>query len=240
VLPAIVGYTLRACMPRGRRIGLVLLGAVGVLFGLLAQTTSDPPAYAFAEVAGIALFALVVPLACLVIGDAVLGAELRGGTLHFTWLSPVPFAVIVVGRWLGGLMVATMVLVPTAIGSALVAGTPESAAATAVAAVAGAAAYLALFVAIGCLVRRAAMWSLTVVFLGERLLGAALSGIAQISPGWVARNAFADLAPDADHLLREGVPSGTGALVRLAIITVVLLAVASWRLGHLRLSGDAD
>ena len=48
------------------------------------------------------LFGLVVPLTCLVIGDAVLGADLRAGTFAFTWLSPVRFHTIAIARWLGG------------------------------------------------------------------------------------------------------------------------------------------
>ena len=39
------------------------------------------------------------------------------------------------------------------------------------------------------------MWSLAVVFLVERLLGTALSGIAQLSPMWLGRAVYADFGP---------------------------------------------
>ena len=192
-----------------------------MLFGLLARVSEDTPERAFAQVAAHGLFALLIPIACLVIGDAVLGAEIRAGTFHFTWLSPAPVRTIVAGRWLGGWLVALVTLVPAVALSAVVAGSPQSAWAMVVATAAASAAYLGLFVLVGCVARRAAVWSLAIVFLIERLLGAALSGIAQLSPMWEGRAVFAGLAPGAQELERKGVPDGWAGVVRLAIITLV-------------------
>jgi ABC-type transport system involved in multi-copper enzyme maturation permease subunit len=237
---AVLGYTLRACLPMRRWWLLALPCAGAVLFGLLARLSDDPPDQAFATVAAHGLFSLLVPIACLVIGDAVLGAEIRAGTFHFTWLSPAPVRTIVAGRWLGGWMVALVTLVPAVALSAIVGGSPQSAWAMMVATAAGSAAYIGLFVLIGCVARRAAVWSLAVVFLIERLLGGTLSGIAQLSPMWESRAVFAGLAPGAEELRREGVPDGWAAVARLAVITIVTLALASWRLRHLRLTGATD
>ena len=85
-----------------------------------------------------------------------------------------------------------------------------------------------------------AIWSLAIVFFVERLLGSTLSGIAQLSPMWESRAVFAGLGPGTDDLQRDGIPEGWGAVVRLAIITVVTLLLASWRLRHLRLTGASD
>ena len=101
-------------------------------------------------------------------------------------------------------------------------------------------AYIAVFIAIGCIAKRAAVWSLAFVFLVERLLGGALSGIAQLSPSWVARAAFLGLTDGREDFMRDGIPQGTAALVRLVLITVVALALAANRLRHLRLTGSAD
>ena len=124
----------------------------------------------------------------------------------------------------------------------VVAGVPEAPAPMAVAAAAGSAAYIGLFVMLGAMARRSAVWALAVVFLGERLLGGVLSGIAQISPMWETQQVYAGLADDAGgwRLLRDGTPNGWGAVVRLAIILVVTLALASWRLGHLRPTGGDE
>ena len=85
------------------------------------------------------------------------------------------------------------------------------------------------------------MWSLAFVFLIERLLGAALTGIAQLSPTWESRAIFVGLIDDPpNRLVRDGIPQGGDAVVRLVIVTIVALLVANWRMRHLRLSGAAD
>lgn len=242
-LLAIVGYTLRTSLPGKRWIGILLPCAAAVLFGVLSRsldTYEGAPLHRFAEVATIGLFALVLPVTTLVIGDAVLGAEIRSGAFSFTWLAPVPTWQIAVGRWLGGSLVAAGCIATSFALSAVVAGASESAAGAAVAGAFGAVAYVAVFIAIGCIARRTAVWSLAFVFLVERLLGAALAGIAQLSPAWVARSAFVDFVSVPSDLPRSGIPQGTSALVRLVLITAVALALASVRLKHLKLSGSSD
>lgn len=236
----LVRYALRACIPTRRRLGLLLPVLGAVLFGLLAHVIEGTTRHdAFAQVASAGLFGIVLPIGSMVIGDAVLGAEVRSGTMHFTWLSPVPRWQIVVGRWLAGTLVAGVALSAACGLAAVVAGVPDVAPAAAAAALAGTAAYVAVFVLVGAAARRAVVWSLAVIVLGERLLGAALDGIAQLSPGWLARAAFGGIS-GADQLLRKGVPFGWAAVWRLAIVTAVALAIASWRLGSLRAAGHGE
>jgi hypothetical protein len=124
--------------------------------------------------------------------------------------------------------------------AALVAGVPGAAGPLALAAAAGAAAYIATFVMLGALTRRAVVWSLGFVLLIERLLGTALSGLAQWCPGWEARAVYSRLGPGASNTLhRAGIPEGGDAVVRLVIIAAVFLVVAALRLGRLRLSGPS-
>ena len=233
-------YAARACLPSRRRLGLLLPALGALLFGLLAHVVvADTAEESFALIASAGLFSIVLPIGCLVIGDAVLGAEVRSGTLHFTWLSPIPRWTIIAGRWLTGTVTATLVLGTSCALAAVVAGVPQVAPAMFLAVAAGSAAYVALFVMLGGITRRAVVWSLGAVVLGERLLGAALDGIAQLSPGWLSRAAYAGLT-GADRLIRDGVPDGSAALGRLAFVTAVCLAVASWRLASLRLAGRSD
>lgn len=238
-LLAIVGYTLRACVP-AKRILLVLPLAGAVLFGLLSRLPDEAAATAFARVGGMAIHTLILPITCLLVGDALLGAEVRSGVFAFTWLSPVRHSTIVVGRWLGGCLIAAAILAPAVAASAIVAGEPPSAIPAVVAAIGGAGAYLALFLAIGASVRRPVVWSLAFVLLVERLLGAALAGIAQLSPGWLAQAVLVGLTDPAADLQREGVPHGWGAVGRLALVAAVWLIVASRRLRHLRPASAAD
>lgn len=238
-LAAIVRYTLRTCVPA--RWELLLLPLAGaVLFGVLSQMSDEPAVTAFAGVAGVAMHTLILPITCLVLGDAILGAEVRSGVFAFTWLSPVRYRTIVAGRWLGGCLVAAGILAPAAVAAAVLAGAPGSAAPAAVAAVTGAAAYLALFLAIGATFKRPVVWSLGLVILGERLLGAALTGIAQLSPGWLAQAALVGLSGASPDLERSGIPHGWAAVIRLAVVSLVALAVASRRLGHLKPASAAD
>jgi ABC-type transport system involved in multi-copper enzyme maturation permease subunit len=238
---AILVYTLQSCFPR-RRWAALLLPCVGaLLFGLLAHTIDQTAERAFANVAAEGLFGLVMPIAALIIGDSVLGAEVRAGTFHFTWLSPAPTWQIVLGRWLGGSLVAVATIAPSCALAALVAGTPESAGPAFLAAAVGSVSYVAVFIAIGCLTRRAAVWSLAFVFFVERLLGAALTGIAQVSPTWESRAIFVSYINDApNRLIREGIPQGGAAIFRLALVTVVALALANWRMQHMRIVGASD
>jgi hypothetical protein len=239
---AVVGYTLRACLPAKRWWGVLLPCLGAILFGWLTTVADTTTQRAFAFVGEQGLFGLILPLTCLVIGDAVLGADLRAGTFAFTWLSPVRFPTIILGRWLGGWLVALVTLVPALVLATLVAGVPEGAGPMAIAAIFGSGAYIALFVMLGVLARRSAVWSLAVVFLGERLLGGVLSGIAQISPMWESQQVYAGLADDAGgwRLLRDGTPNGWEAVVRLTLILVVTLAVATWRLAHLAPTGGDE
>lgn len=233
-------YALRVCVPPKRAALLALPCAGALLFGLLARTAEEPTAAGrFNSISG-ALFGLILPLACLVVGDAVLGAEVRAGTFGLTWLSPVRFSTIVLARWSAGWLVAAGALVPALALSAAIAGVPEAIAPIALAAIAGTAAYLALFVFVGATFQRAAWWSLAIVLLGERLLGGVLTGIAQLSPQWLATMVYAGLGPEAEGLERAGMPTGGAAVGRLALLTVVFVLLAVRRIRRLRLTGVGE
>ena len=233
-------YAIRVCVPP-KRWALLLVPIVAAgLFGLLARVVDDPtPEGAFNSVSE-GLFGLVLPFACLIVGDGVLGAEMRSGSFALTWLSPTPFPTIVLSRWLAGWIVASVALAPAMVLAAIAAGLPSAIGPLVLATVAAAGAYVAMFIFIGAAVQRAALWSLAIVLLGERLLGEALAGIAQLSPQWLARTTYGGLGPDADNLLRSGVPSGSGAVVRLAIVTAVCLWLAVRRVRTPRLVGAPD
>ena len=236
---ALVVYTVRMCAA-GRRVVLLLPLAGALLFGLLSRLSDEGAVDAFAQVGGAAIHTLVLPIACLVIGDAVLGAEVRSGTFAFTWLSPVPWSTIVLGRWAGACLVAVAVLGPSVALAAVAAGAPASAGPAVIAAVTGSAAYLAVFVAVGATFQRPVVWSLALVILVERLLGAALGAVAQVSPGWLAQAVLVGLTGADADLRRQGVPSGWAAVGRLALVAAVALVVATRRLRRLRPASASD
>jgi ABC-type transport system involved in multi-copper enzyme maturation permease subunit len=238
MIATIATYTLRACLPLRRLVGLGLLVVAALLFGLIGATIPGRAPNAFADVANPGLFGLVLPLAGLVVGDAVLGAEVRKGTFHFTWLSPVPRWRIALGRWIGGTAVLVTTIVPAFFLAGVIAGTVRGGLAAAVGAALGSAAYVAVLMAVGATFRRAAAVSLALVFLGERLLGTVLSGVAQWSPQWegaAVLTGWSDNVPS-----REGIPTGGGAIVRLVLITLIGLGLTTWRLRKLKLAGPGD
>jgi hypothetical protein len=255
-ISAMTRYTVQSAVPRQRWFLALIPCGVAILFGLITQGIAGDPEHEFARMAVTALFGLVLPVASLIIGDAVLGGELRRGTFAFTWLAPVPAWQIVVARWAGGSVVAAVLVAPAFALSAVVAGAPAYAPAVAVAGAAGASAYVALFMAIGSIAKRAAAWSLAFVFIVERLLGDALTGIAQLSPAWEARamfvglvdehspaqkavSIFADRARQVD-LVRDGIPHGWLALLRLGLIAAVALVLTARRLHRAQFAGSSD
>ena len=146
------------------------------------------------------------------------------------------------GRWVGGSLVALVTIAPACALAAVVAGTPaERGRRRSSRPRSAASAYVAVFIAIASLTRRTAVWSLAFVFLVERLLGSALTGIAQLSPTWESRAIFLGYLNDVpSRIVRTGIPQGGAAVVRLAIVTVVVLGVAIWRMSHMRMAGASD
>jgi hypothetical protein len=152
----------------------------------------------------------------------------------------VPYWAIVLGRWIGGCLIAAAMLAPAVALGAVVAGAPASAGPAVVAAVAGAAAYLALFLAVGATFQRPVVWSLVLVILVERLLGAGLAGVAQLSPGWLAQEVLVGMTHAAADLQRKGIPHGWAAVGRLAVVAAVGLAIATRRLRRLKPASASD
>ena len=239
---ALIAFALRACFPRKRRWGLLLPCALALLFGLLARSAeSGTPAEGFAQVAANGLFGLLLPIACLVIGDAVMGADVRAGTLPFTWLSPVPFRVIAVARWAAGTLVAWVTIVPAFALAAVLAGVPRAAGPAAVATVGR---------------RRCIRGAVR----ARRLRHPASDGVVARQSCFSARASWPPRSSASPNCRRAGWrsrcstgsptslptscatgwPRGWGAAVQLVVVTVVCLALSGWRLGHLRLSGSSD
>lgn len=243
---ASVAYAVRACVPPKRWALLALPALAAVLFAVLVNVIDDPalrPAEREAEELQFllgALLAFVVPFACLIVGDAVLGAERRSGLLTFTWLSPTPFATIVVARWLAGSLVAAAALVPAVVLSAVIAGRADAAAVLVLAVLAASAAYVAVFMAIGVLTRRGMLWSLGFVMVGERTIMPILSSLAQLSPSLLAQATYAGLGPGGADLARSGVPSGWWAVLRLLVLAAVALVVTEQALRRVTILSGAD
>ena len=172
-----------------------------------------------------------MPIAALVIGDSVLGAEVRAGTFHFTWLSPTPTWQIVLGRWIGGSIVALVTIAPACrarrggrrraverrAGVHRRGGRQRrrtSPCSSPSAASPGA--------------PRCGRWRSCSSI--ERLLGAALTGIAQLSPTWESRAIFVGLLDDPPEPPRSATASRRAATPSCASLIVTVVALVARQL----------
>ena len=237
-LAAIVGYTVRACVPTRRSL-LLLPFAGAVLFGLLSRTSDGSAVYGFVDVAGSTMHLLILPITCLVLGDALLGAEIRSGVFAFTWLSPVRYSTIIVGRWLGGCAIAIAILVPAVVVGAVVAGALSAAGPAVVAASsAGPPTWPCSSPSGRCSSGPSSgRWpsSLSSSTSSARRWRASPSDARLAGPGGSRRAHGPGGKPAAG-----GHPHGWAAVGRLAVVAAVGLAIATRRLRRLRPGSAAD
>jgi hypothetical protein len=231
LLATLLSYVLRTGRPK--RWWLALLPTlIGVALGLLAAQGNRGAEDDFVTVVGLPVFSIVVPLTCLIVADTALGSEIRSGSFALTWLSPAPIWAITVTRWLGALLIVLGYLVPAVALAAIVSGTSQALLPAVGAVLLGSAAYLALFLLIGAVFRRAIAISLAYVIVLEHALGGALVSLASITPAWLS---IGLLAGWTDVVERAGdLPQGAGAVTRLVVITLLGLGLTSWRIRRLR------
>jgi hypothetical protein len=231
LLGPLLGYVLRTGRPK--RWWLALLPTLlTVVLGLLARQGANSADEDFVNVVGLATTGILLPLTCLITADSALGSEIRSGTFALTWLSPAPIWAIVVTRWLGALLLVSAYLVPAMVVAALVSGAGSALLPAVGAVVLGAAAYLALFLLVGAVFRRAVAVCLVYVVVVEHALASALIGLASITPAWISLGL---LSGWTDVVERAGeLPAGGGAIVRLAVITVICLLATASRIRRLR------
>jgi ABC-2 type transport system permease protein len=208
-----------------RLLGIAALGALSVVIGLLARWDDNPAQAAADSISGYGL-GILVPLATLWLGTAVVGDLVEDRLLAYLWLKPVP-------RWqlplAAGLATASVVVPLTALpltASALVAGAGDVAVPALLAASLAALAYAGLFVAAGLWFRRAVWWGLAFILLWENVVAYAAEGAARFTvSGWAS--SVLGLAPEVDVQLEAG-PAAV-AFVVMPAIAVTGWLVATWR-----------
>jgi ABC-2 type transport system permease protein len=239
---AITRVTIRQTLRPRRALGLALLSASTAVMYLLStlgsRGVSSNPRLAFDNFVGMTIgtfMNIVVPVVTLIIATAVLGEERRDNTMSFLVLRPVSrftiaaakvtaafaesFALTGLGAFLFGLAVAIRInsfeyLLPLLVGTVVTT-----------------AAYAAVFVPLGYLLKRATLIGLTYVFIWENGIGGAVPAVAGLSPWRVGLSAMSALAPE--RFLNElptfatgTISPGAGGAAAKAIILVLLSAGA--------------
>ena len=214
---------LRMQVRKGRVIGLLLLGAVGIVLGYVigSSATADPIDDGTILIAtyGLALF---VPVTTLVFASAVLGDPNEDGTLVYLWLRPVARWRIVAAA-LAATLTATLpvVVVPmvlaavgTGAGAGLVRGTL---AATVLATVA----YAGVFTWLGLRVRRALVWGLAYILVWEGFVARAGANPSRFAIRAHARSLLTHLSHGPERLIDVSTPTSIA-------VPLLAAAVAAW------------
>ena len=236
---AIIRVTFKQTLRLRRAIGmLVLSGSVAgmyLLFMIGTGTTSKSDAFEASIDLTVGVFMnIVVPVVTLIIATSVMGDERRDNTMSFLVLRPMSrftiaaakvvaafieaFALTGIGAAAFGILVGINIdtfayLMPLLVGTAV-----------------GTAAYAAIFVPLGYLLKRATLIGLTYVFIWENGIAAAVPAVASLSPWRIGVSAMAGLAPrdffelvPADFALGSLSPGAGGAVAK----TLVLMALSA-------------
>ncbi len=221
---AVYRLFLRGQLTRLRALGLLVLGAVGILLAAVART-ADNPVDASANLIAEYGLAVVTPVCTLWVASSLLGDLIEDRLLAYLWLKPV-------ARWVlpAAAIAATFtILVPLTVApltiAAVVSGVDELVVATVVAAAIAIAAYSGLFVTLGVRFSRALWWGLAYILVWE-------NGVARIADG-TARLAVRSYvvsiisrATDVDIALADR--SRVASVAVPAAIAVAGLAVSTW------------
>lgn len=257
---AIIRVTVRQTLRLRRAIGLLLLSGSTTGMYLVFMLAARSNAMAAQRDSGIetavgmsigVFINVVVPVVTLIIATSVLGDERRDNTMSFLVLRPIPrfsigsakivaafleaFALTGVGALTFGVLVAINVntfsyTMPLLAGTAITT-----------------AAYSAIFVPLGYLMKRATLIGLTYLFIWENGIAGAIPALATLSPWRIGVSATAALAPSefadqipTDFVLGSLQPGVGGALAKALVLTIVAAGFVAFILRRRDLAGGSS
>lgn len=233
--PTIARLAFRALVGGWRGIVLIALPVLLVLLaGLLRGLTGEPvePDLVMVEVG----LALVVPLVALLAANGVLGPEIDDGSVVYLLSTPVSRYAVAASKYLVAGGVAALVSVVGLLAAALAGGLDgEWLLVSLVTGGVGALLYTALFTAFSAATRHGMIAGLLYITVLEGLLGRLLTGLRYVSVRSVAER-LGEAASGVDLGVQD--LSLTYALIASAVLLVVGVGAAGWRLQRFQLRGD--
>lgn len=217
------GLVSRQLVTRGRLLALAAVGAAvaAVAWAVGVSDEIDDPLEAAVQVISNLGFAVLVPVVALVFAGASLGDAREDGTLVYLWLRPIDRWPVVVGAWLAALTVSLpLTVVPLALAAVLSGGGAGLLGATLVAVVVGVAAYTALFVLLGLVVKNPIVWGLGYILVWEGIVAAFGSFAAKLAIRGYTRSILTSIT-GVDLDLGD-LPLAAGIVVPLAAAAVAL------------------
>lgn len=217
------GLLSRQLVTRGRLLALAAVGAAvaAVAWAVGVSDEIDDPLEAAVQVISNLGFAVLVPVVALVFAGASLGDAREDGTLVYLWLRPIDRWPVVVAAWLAALTVSLpLTVVPLALAAVLSGGGGGLLGATLLAAVVGVAAYTALFVLLGLVVKNPIVWGLGYILVWEGIVAAFGSFAAKLAIRGYTRSILTSIT-GVDLDLGD-LPLAAGIAVPLAAAAVAL------------------
>jgi ABC-2 type transport system permease protein len=233
----VAALTARALL--GRRRFAVLLPLPVLLVGLTALAHGlqpDPVEWGRPIVAGLG-FGVVLPMVALIVGTAVLGAEIDDGTIVQVLATPLARRDIVLAKLAvaAGITTAASAVPMFVVG--LIIQSTRFGLGLALAAAAGSVAYTAVFLALSLLTRRPVFVGLLYVLIWEGLLGNLLAGSRLLS---IQQYALTIAAKAGDSSLLPTRVSLPVAVVMSAVFLVAGTVLAIERLRSFTLTGETN
>ena len=178
---------------------------------------------------------MVLPLAALIIGTSVLGAEVDDGSVVHLLATPVPRRDIVATKFVVATVVTMLFGALPELLAGLIATGPRLALGLFAGALVAAVVYNALFVCLSTATSRALVAGLAYVVIWEGVLANLVGGARILSISHYGLAVASSIAPG--HALKAGVGLATACVLGV-IVTAVTLAVAVRKLGSFTLRGE--
>ncbi|WP_144119217.1 ABC transporter permease [Catellatospora sichuanensis] len=207
----------------GRRRSWLLLPMPVILIGLTAVGIAfDAPTIDLADGVLVGLgVATVLPLVSLIVGTGVLGSEIDDGTVVHILTKPIPRSRIILAKLAVASVVSAVATgVPMFVAGTMVDGT-RLGLGLALACVAGAIAYSALFLALSVVTRRPVLVGLLYVVIWEGLVSNLVAGTRTIS----VQHYVIQFAAELSGTTLFGTTVSTGVA---AVMAVLITAVGTW------------
>ena len=242
---AITRVTIRQTLRWRRFVGLGLLSlsvaATYLLTSFGQRRAGGDPNGAFDIFLGMTIgtfMNIIVPVVTLIVATAVLGEERRDNTMSFLVLRPVRRTTIAGAKVVAAFLEAFALTGLGAVGFGIVAAirmeTWEYFVPLLVGTAIATAAYAAVFVPLGYLLKRATLIGLTYLFIWENGIAGAVPAVAGISPWRIGVSGMAGLAPERffselpDFAVGSLTPGAGGAAAKAIVLMLLSAAAVTW------------
>jgi len=243
-IPEIARVTARQLLGRRRTLLLVLLATLPVLLAVAFRLGDQTGVQQFTRrIYDTVSMTILLPLVAILFGSGAFGAEIDEGTVVYLLAKPVPRWMIVAAKALSATAMAILLTgAATVLAGAIDLGPAGNDGVLATEAqllsmVVGSACYVSLFLALSLFTRRALVIGIGYMLVWEGALSVLLPGIANLS---IRQYALGAAAVIYKLPVEEARLSAETAVLLSAILVVLALVVATWKLMRFELPGGSD